>query len=99
MARNYGLITATGINVDFATSTYNGGTAAIKTSSGQLFGIFVSDCGTLVINDSVSAAGGTIINSFAGGTSTMYDFGTPIDFTTGLSLSSTGSPKITVLYQ
>jgi len=81
------------------------GSVVVKTGEGLLFGIMISDVGNtprLSVYDLAATTGtttaNTIMATFTPIAGTLYRFGAPIKFSTGLALLSTGSVGATIVY-
>jgi hypothetical protein len=87
-----------------AVSTTSTGSILARTGAGYLGGIFTYNIGSGVCHisayDNTTNAGDAIIKEFATGSSSqmMSFFTTPVKFSTGLYVSSTGSVNATVFY-
>lgn len=84
----------------FNQNTLNGFQA--KGSAGRVKGIFVSAASatpTLKLWDSLTATGSPLIETFTPVAATMYNFGSDIEFGTGLFVTQAGCSDITVFYE
>lgn len=98
-ANDYGLNYANYLKITYSAGT--GFTTLVKTGVGKLAGIMVCTAAstpTLTVYDGINTSGTVIIPTFTPVAGTMYKFGAPILFETGLYLYSGGSVVGTVAY-
>ncbi len=100
MPRDFGEIIANYATVTYPVEVASGSVTA-KTGEGSLYGIMVTAAANtplLAVYDNTVSSGTAILASFTPVAGTMYWFGAPLKFFTGLRVWSSGSVGCTIAY-